>query len=211
MHQTPDSIIFDLDGTLWDSTATVAKAWQAAASKVDYVKEPLPQARIQAVTGLPYDIIYQKLFPYLNDEQLNELKELSGEEELMHVRKFGGTLYEGLEETLRYLREKFRLFIVSNCQSGYIEAFMEYHNLGQYFEDCECYGNAKRSKAANIQDIIRRNKLNAAVYVGDTQGDYDASRESGIPFIYASYGFGKPTGFDQKIDQIKELKALFPQ
>ena len=40
-----DSIIFDLDGTLWDSSANVAKAWQAAIAEVDYVTEEMTQGK----------------------------------------------------------------------------------------------------------------------------------------------------------------------
>ena len=39
----------------------------------------------------------------------------------------GGTLYPGLEDTLKELKKNYRLFIVSNCQSGYIEAFLHAH------------------------------------------------------------------------------------
>lgn len=203
-----DSIIFDLDGTLWDATGTVAKAWQTAIGKVDFVEEPLTQSDVQKITGLPYNVIYEKLFPSLDNQQRTELKNLCTREELRQIKEFGGKLYPDLEATLRYLKEKYRLFIVSNCQSGYIEAFMEHHNLHQYFEDCECFGNADRPKSENIQEIIRRNNLQSAVYVGDTQGDLDASLKSGVPFIYARYGFGKLEPQTFTIDKISDLKDL---
>lgn len=209
MLKNLDSIIFDLDGTLWDATATVAKAWQASGEKTDFVKEPVSREEVQSICGLPYDVIYQKLFPYLNEAQCNELMQLCAKEELIQLKNYGGTLYEGLEDTLAYLKGKYRLFIVSNCQSGYIEAFQEFHQLTQYFEDIDCFGNAHRSKADNIQDIIRRNKLKSPAYVGDTQGDFNASRSSNIPFIFAAYGFGQISQeAEAKIEHISELKKL---
>lgn len=204
-----DSIIFDLDGTLWDSTATVATAWSAAGEKTDFVKAPVSKEDVQSICGLPYDVIYEQLFPYLNATERTELKQLCAKEELIQLRRSGGQLYEGLEETLKYLRGKYLLFIVSNCQSGYIEAFMEHHQLQQYFDDIDCFGNANRSKADNIKDIIRRNGLRSPAYVGDTQGDFNASRSNHIPFIFAAYGFGQVDGQpDARIEQITDLKTI---
>ena len=48
----------------------------------------------------------------------------------------------------------------------------------------------KKEKGENIRLIMERNQLERAVYIGDTQGDLDASHAAGIPFIYAAYGFG---------------------
>jgi phosphoglycolate phosphatase len=48
-----DSIIFDLDGTLWDSTANVARAWQAANNQVKYIREEnIDQAMVRSITGM---------------------------------------------------------------------------------------------------------------------------------------------------------------
>jgi len=102
-----------------------------------------------------------------------------------------------------------KLLIVSNCQSGYIEAFFEYHGLGSYFEDFECAGTTGKSKGENIIDIIERNKIKLAYYVGDTQIDYEATRKAVIPFIYASYGFGDVLHYEYKINSITDLKQMF--
>ena len=46
-------------------------------------------------------------------------------------------------------------------------------------------------KAQNIRLICDRNGLKAPVYVGDTVWDAEACEAAGVPFIYASYGFGE--------------------
>ncbi|MBS1500994.1 MAG: HAD family hydrolase, partial [Bacteroidetes bacterium] len=53
-----DSIIFDLDGTLWDSTGNVALAWEKARAQVDYVDTPVTVESVRAVTGMAYDLIF---------------------------------------------------------------------------------------------------------------------------------------------------------
>lgn len=203
-----DCIIFDLDGTLWDSTATVARAWQGAIEQIDYVKGEVTQADVQSITGMPYNAIFQKLFPYLKADQLRELQALCSKDELKYMQEYGGTLYDGLEDTLQYLQNKYKLFIVSNCQRGYIEAFLEHHSMQSYFDDHECYGSRDLPKSENIKEIIRRNKIQCPVYVGDTSGDYEASRKNNIPFIFASYGFGfvpKPAISISRITELQEL------
>ena len=203
-----DSIVFDLDGTLWDSTATVALAWQAAIRQLDFVKETITQARVQSITGLQYDVIFQTLFPGLSGQEREKLKQSCAAEELEYMHNYGGQLYEGLEPSLSYLKEKYRLFIVSNCQSGYIEAFLAHHQLGNYFEDFACFGDAERPKAENIRKVISRNALKAPVYIGDTQGDCDASTANNIPFIFAAYGFGQANRADARIDKLADLQQL---
>ncbi|WP_224999804.1 HAD family hydrolase [Cesiribacter sp. SM1] len=203
-----DSIIFDLDGTLWDSTATVAKAWQSAIDKVDFVEETMTQEKVRSITGMPYDAIYLKLYPGLSQEQRTTLMRICGEEELVYLRKEGGVLYPGLVETLTYLKEKYPLFIVSNCQSGYIEAFLEHYQLHRFFTDIECFGNTNQPKSSNIRAVIERNSLQSPVYVGDTMGDYQASQGAKVPFIYTTFGFGEVPEADAVITQFTDLKEL---
>ncbi len=209
MKNTFDSIIFDLDGTLWDSTATVAKGWQRAKEEVDYIHEDITAEAVRSICGMAYDAIFVKLFPYLDAAQREDFKQRCAPKELLTVREEGGTLYEGLEETLRYLKDRYRLFIVSNCQRGYIEAFLEHHGLGIYFVDHQSYGTKNQPKALNIKDIVERHQLKAPVYVGDTQGDFEASREAGVPFVFVSYGFGKvEKGQVASINALAELKEI---
>jgi phosphoglycolate phosphatase len=204
-----DSIIFDLDGTLWDSTETVTKAWQAALAQADFMDEVMTQERVRSITGMTYDKIFEKLFPYLDDTQRAEVKRLCGISELEILHKQGGTLYPGLTETLDYLGKKYKLYIVSNCQSGYIEVFLDLNNLHHHFLAHQCFGTKGNPKADNIKDIVNDHQLTAPVYVGDTMGDYNAAVEAGVPFIFASYGFGKvESGQVATINSFEELKEI---
>ena len=186
-----DSIIFDLDGTLWDSSDNVAEAWQIAIDKVDYVTEVMTVEKVRSITGLAYNVIFDKLFPYLDSIQRKELMTICAEVELDVLYKKGGDLYPGLKDTLTYLSSKYRLYIVSNCQSGYIEVFLKLNNMAPFFLGHQCFGTKGQPKAANIKDIVNDHQLGAPVYVGDTIGDYHAATTAGVPFIFASYGFGK--------------------
>ncbi len=209
MTQQTDSLIFDLDGTLWDATESVARAWQAARKQVDFDIREITQEDIRSVAGMQHNLIYDKFFPDLDDAQKKQLMEISGREEMAHLKKYGGTLFTGMRETLDYLHDKYKLFIVSNCQDGYIEAFYEFHQLSHLFQDHECSGRTGNPKGENLKDVIERNNLRNPVYIGDTKGDYEASIKADVPFVYAAYGFGQVPDFTYKAASPAELKQLF--
>ncbi|MNC58677.1 Phosphoglycolate phosphatase [compost metagenome] len=121
----------------------------------------------------------------------------------------GGRLFEQLEEVLKVLSAKYKLFIVSNCQAGYIEAFYKYHQLQKYFADFENPGRTGLSKGENIKLVMERNNLKNPVYVGDTEKDLKAARDAGIPFVFASYGFGEVSDYEYIIHSFEGLLELF--
>jgi phosphoglycolate phosphatase len=206
-----DSIIFDLDGTLWDSTDTVTEAWQTALGKAPYMSdEIMTRDRVRSITGMTYDKIFETLFPFLNHQQREEVKYLCSVSELEILHKKGGTLYANLANTLTYLGKKHKLYIVSNCQSGYIELFLDLHNMHPHFLAHQCFGTKGNPKADNIRDIVIDHNLKNPVYIGDTMGDYESATKAGVPFIFASYGFGKvENGQIATIDNFEELEQIF--
>lgn len=209
MIKNTDSLIFDLDGTLWDATETVARAWQAARKQVDFEIREITQEDIRGVAGMQHDLIYNKFFPDLTDDQKKELMKISGREEMEHLKKYGGNLFRGIKDALEYLHGKYKLFIVSNCQDGYIEAFYDYHQISPLFRDHECSGRTGNPKGENLKAVVERNNLQHPVYVGDTKGDYEASVVAGVPFVYAAYGFGEVPDYAAYLASPADLKKLF--
>lgn len=183
-------IIFDLDGTLWDSSDNVVVSWNTVFDSHKEFKLHITNRDMQGLMGLTMENIIKALLPELDEKERLIILEECCEAENDYLSKHGGVLFPDLESTLKVLSEKYRLFIVSNCQSGYIECFLKYYDFGKYFTDIECSGNTHEHKGKNVKSIIERNNLSSAVYVGDAQVDLDASRYAGIPFIYCKYGFG---------------------
>ena len=201
-------IIFDMDGTLWDSADGVAKSWTEVVNQ-EYDKERVITTEdIQNVMGRTMDKIAEIIFPNLDEKARLELMNHCCKYENEYLREHGGILFPQLEETLEILKEKYHLYIVSNCQSGYIEAFLDHYGFGHYFDDIECYGNNLFQKGENIRLVVERNELTKAVYVGDIQGDYDATMEAGLPFIHAAYGFGTIAQETAKINSLTELPKV---
>ena len=201
-------IIFDMDGTLWDSAKAVADSWTEVVAREYTPERVITEEEIKSVMGLTMDKLAARIFPELPEEKRLQLLEVCGREENEYLRTHGAIVYPQVEETFQKLKEKYHLYIVSNCQSGYIEAFLEYYGYGKYIEDTECYGNNGLVKGENIRKVTERNHLTKAVYVGDIQGDYDASMQAGVEFIHAGYGFGTVNANVPEIAAFAELPEV---
>lgn len=116
--------------------------------------------------------------------------------------------YEGIVEAVEALAKNHRLFIVSNSQCGYPELCIEKMGLGQWIQGHLCFGDTGTTKGKTIRTLMEKYNITSCAYIGDTQGDYEATLEAGIPFIWAAYGFDTPTGFDLQIAQPSDLIRL---
>ena len=183
-------VIFDMDGTLWDSAEQVAVSWEMALRQCGYPGVRLTADDMYRVMGKTMDAIAACLFPFVEGKERQRLLETCCQVENAYLREHGGRLYPKLRETLEELKQSYRLYIVSNCQSGYIEAFLDYYGLGDLFDDFACFGDNGLQKWENMTMVVERNALDRAVYVGDIQADHDAAVRAGLPFIHAAYGFG---------------------
>jgi phosphoglycolate phosphatase len=206
------NIIFDVDGTLWDTTEVVAKAWNKAVSEVGGIDINITGDMLKKEFGKPMDVIAKNLFPKASEKERELiLQKCCHYEHEALMENTDNLLFPDVKETLIELSKKCNIFIISNCQSGYIELFMEKIGVAQYVIDFECYGNTLKSKGENIKLVVERNNLEDAVYVGDTQGDYEATVFAGVPFVFAKYGFGRVENYHLAIDSIKELVKLYEE
>ena len=153
-----DSIILDVDGTIWDTTPIVAKAWNKAIEKL-YPQVPRVTADIlKGQFGKTMDIIGRNLFGELTaEEQKKLLDQCCIEEQVALEQNEEEITYEDVVETIRALAAKVHVFIVSNCQAGYIELVIKKLCLEDYITDFECFGNNGLTKDKNIRLVVERN------------------------------------------------------
>ncbi len=184
------AVLFDLDGTLWDACEVVTDSWNRTIASSPLGGRVLTLAEVRGIMGMQLQPIAARFFPDAEEALRMRVMQQCCDDECAVLRERGGRLYPGVPETLRQLAGDHFLAVVSNCQCGYIEAFLEAHGLADCFRDTICEGDTGRSKAENIRLLMRRNGLETAVYVGDTAGDEEAARLAEVPFIHAAYGFG---------------------
>ena len=202
------AFIFDVDGTLWDSVDVCVMSWNNAISEHSNYPPIVTRDQLKCLFGKPMKEIFEAVFPGIPEEEQIRLAKYCEEYENRMLKEIPGTPYPGVADTIRELSKKADLYIVSNCQSGYIELCMEGLGIGEYIKDYACYGDNKVSKGENIRLLMERNGLENVVYVGDTQGDANACKEAGIPMIFAAYGFGEVENIEYQISNFTELLSF---
>lgn len=201
-----DAVILDVDGTLWDSTGVVAKAWTKAVDQCGFSDMVITPQQLQKLFGKTMDVIAKALLPEEDETTRKNVIDRCCELEHEAVSENQTDItYEGVVDTMR--KAPLPVAIVSNCQSGYIELFMDKTNTADCVVDLECFGNTGEGKAENIRRVVARNGWKNPIYVGDTAGDLEACRAAGVPFVWARYGFGEidPRDAIAVIDSFSEV------
>lgn len=202
-----DAIIFDLDGTLWNSSVEVARSWSIALANMN-IPIRLEEKDIAGVMGLPMDEIAKRLFPGYEEKERFYIYQNCAIFENEYLRSYPGKLFPGVVDTLKELGKHYRIYIVSNCQSGYIESFIYGTKTKRLFDGFTCWGDTSLSKGENIKQLMAKKHIGKAIYIGDTAMDEKETRKAGIPFIHASYGFGKVESPDASIESFAELPEV---
>ena len=189
------AVIFDLDGVLWDSVAEIQEVYRKSLD--------IPEATLKEMMGKQFTHLAEALNISPSVLASIQIKEIA------YLMDKPGKIYEGVVEVLDALKASGReLFIVSNCQKGYINTFLENYGLSTYFTDWRYDDHcSKYPKVTNILDLKHKYHLKRPVYVGDTQGDYISAFDACTDFVAVDYGFGEIVGefMIGRIDDIKKL------
>ena len=201
-----ETLIFDIDGTLWDSRQLVAEGYN-----IQLEKEGLQHLFVTAEDLRPLfgkvmteiaDVILASIEPSERYDLMERCMKTENDYLFANECRIG---YPRVKETLAELAKKYRLFIVSNSQCGYPELCIEKLGLRDYIEGHMCFGDTGTSKGQTILTLMRKHNIQSAVYIGDTQGDREACLEAKLPFIFCTYGLGQAESWDAAIDSIDEL------
>ncbi len=203
-----DSLIFDMDGTLWDATDGYVKCWQIALKKLNYpdlINRPI----LESVMGYTEEQLLAKLFPHYNPAEQKEIISTIKTAQDDYLETFGGELYAGVAEGLQQLSKHYRLFMLSNCFPNTIYQFLNVTKLSPFIEGHICYGENPVPKSENIKLLQYKYDLKNTVYVGDTLGDAQQAAIAKVPFVFMTYGFGKVDSYYQSFDQFTDLVNYF--
>ena len=204
-----ETLIFDIDGTLWDSRQLVAEGYNIQLEKEGLQHLAVTAEDLRPLFGKVMTEIADTILASIDPSERYDLMErcMKTENDYLFANecKIG---YPKVKETLEALSKKYRLFIVSNSQCGYPELCIEKLGLTDYIEGHMCFGDTGTSKGQTILTLIRKHNIGSCIYIGDTQGDLEACKEAGIPFIFCAYGLGQAESWDAKIDSIEELLTM---
>ncbi len=194
------NIIFDMDGTIWDTRKVIKAAWNDVFIENNFIK--IEDDKLTSLMGLTMTEIINEI--NLTEDILDKLVEKEHE----YLLEASHLCFKNSLKAIKELSKDNRLFIVSNCQNGYIDIFLEKYSMKAYFEDFLCWGDTHDIKGETIKRLMKSNNLDSAVYVGDTTTDQEACIYADIPFIYAKYGFGDVKGYEYAVNDIIEVKDI---
>lgn len=200
-----DAVIFDIDGTLTNSTRPIIASWNRYLSSLGIPYIPLNEELAASLMGKTMDEWAMAVLPDLPLEEARHHAEIMEQEENDEIRTNGTDLYPGVYEVFEQLSRDHELFILSNCGRGYIEAVMAYAGIEPFVRGHLCYGDTMLDKPDNLRKMIRDYQLKNPVYVGDTARDKECCEEAGVPFIFVSWGFGDVPEAERRADSMEQL------
>ncbi|MBU0661064.1 HAD family hydrolase [Patescibacteria group bacterium] len=202
-----DSIIFDIDGTLWDATRASARGWNKATKSLG-IKKKVTDKDVKKVAGAPFEICVEYTYPGLQKNHPTLLDTVSACE-LNVIKKEGGDCYVGVKTGIEALAKKYDIYLVSNCQDWYLSTFLEHCDIVQYISGMDCNGLSGLPKDQMLIRMKEKYDLQHPVYVGDTAGDELSAKNAGIDFMYVSYGFGDAEQYVAKFNSFEKLTTYF--
>ena len=184
------AIIFDFDGTLVDSEITIYQCFQSitnylAPERIDYAKNIL--------IGPPLRDTASEILGSNHQGQLNEFVKLFIEMHDEHAIK-NTQPYPGVIDTLKKLSSKgISMAVATNKRYAPTINLIKHFDWQEYFAFIECSDSKSqiRNKDEMIQEILKNNNFNSALFVGDTVNDGLSANLNQLPFILASYGYGR--------------------
>lgn len=204
-----DSIIFDIDGTLWDVRDEIAAALTQETHRQGHPEINFTLENLTPVFGTPPNEVADLFMPHLPPEERYRLMGYCGNHQIKFIESLNtDRTFPGVRDTIRKLAEQYPLFIVSNCPCGYVRAFMRRSHISPWITDYEEQGSTGLSKGDNIKLVMERNQLKSPVYVGDTAGDAADAKKANATFVWASYGFGHVSNAEYSIRSICELRDI---
>ena len=183
-----DLVIFDLDGTLLDTSPGIFASVRYAEMMLNLPS--IDVASLKQFVGPPPKEVYKQLY--------NLSDELAMQATFYH-RKFGfetgylmASLYDGISSLLLKLKDSHVKLAVGTLKKQKVaEMVLNNFNISFCFDMIlGMDDNETLTKHKIISNICNSLKVQNAVMVGDTVYDALGAEKSGLDFIGVKYGFG---------------------
>lgn len=200
-------IIFDLDGTLWE---TIEATYIAANIIVEKHKELKKISKETIIKGMGLSSLENasNYIPYIPAKiGIKYMKEISQKtSEIINEKNV--VIYDGAIETLKELSKEYKIGIITNNRDEYAKTFLRISNLEKYFTDYMGAASYDITKGEAIKEMVKKYKEKENYYVGDIKKDQEATMYAGIKFIHAKYGFEPNLKSELSIDKIQDLPKI---
>jgi len=201
------NIIFDLDGTLWQTSDSYIYAYRKLCEFYN-ISDIVPDEVILSCLGVKLDRFLPKLFPNVEDQRELAFRAMGYSIEYL-LSNSEGCCYDGVEQMLEALSKKYSIYIVSNCLDAYVETFMKISGTEEYIRDF--YTIQSGQKSEHVKKIAAMSD-GKTLLVGDSDDDRLAIDDPfGVLFCYAAYGYKECSSYAYKIDKPLDVLAVAEQ
>lgn len=183
------TIIFDMDGTLLDSSEAIFKTINEMRQSLNL--DPLEKKEIVKIINNLSDNPIKKLY---NIEKMDQNFKQKGEEKFRKNYLESSFLYDGITNLLKKLHTKgYFLAVASNAPKKNLRKILNSHNIEYFFSQIEGSSEEIPQKPdPTMLNLIIKTQQNKEIYfVGDSIKDLLAAQNANIPYIQVNWGFTK--------------------
>lgn len=193
-------VIFDVDGTLLDTTEGVLSAVKYTIAQFDFA--PLSDAQLCRFIGPPIQNSFADAYG-LKGDILQDIATVFRNEYKEHTL-LQARPYDGIYDVFAGLRErKVKTAIATYKREDYALTLLKYFHFDSYTEIMHGADHENRLKKSDIIKLCIHESgvsdLSQVLMVGDTDNDAQGAHALGIDFLAVSFGFGYQKG--EKPDQ----------
>ncbi|WPK13327.1 HAD hydrolase-like protein [Lysinibacillus louembei] len=195
------AIIFDMDGTLFQTNLILEPALEATFDILranDEWSGNTPIEKYREIMGVPLPVVWETLCPKHSTTQHLQSNKLFQQALIAQIQRGQGALYKGVEETLAALSTHYPLYIASNGQTAYLQAIVAQYQLdcfisGTYSIDLIASGN----KSELVQLVKEQHHIESGYVVGDRSSDINAAQHNQLKSIGVRFDFAQDSELAQ--------------
>ena len=203
-----DALCFDMDGTLWDAVDSYTKIWDECFRRAGVDRTVQRQELVECMGMSLRDIFHRLAGDVATLDADAFLADIAAVERRL-MPELGGVPYPGVVDGLARLSRKYKIFLLSNCGVDGLENLMNFLGIRALVTEAVTHGATQRDKSENLAYLSAKYGVRQLVYVGDTEGDCRQTHLAGMPFVFASYGFGTCADPDMAVGSFDELVETF--
>lgn len=211
MKKNYELILFDLDGTLLDTSPGIFNSVRYAESQLGLT--PIADAQLKDFVGPPPKSMYMQIYGL--DESRALLAAQKHREYGRTKAIFEAKVYPGIVELLGCLKNQgYKLGVTTLKSQSIAETILTHYDIAHFFDVVIGMDPQETlTKCRTIQLAVKQTHTSGdAILIGDSQYDYDGAQKAGIDFLGVLYGFGFISGCKYTFPTIEtpeEAERLF--